>query len=71
MAYVNNFRAGTLSFTDRFGGIVNSFRAYAARRRIYNQTMRELSNLSDRDLSDLGISRYAIRDLAAEAAYGK
>lgn len=42
-----------------------------ARRRLFRQTMRELGALSDRELSDLGISRTMVRSLAYEAAYGK
>lgn len=41
-----------------------------ARRRAYVATRDELDALTDRDLSDLGISRLSIRDIAREAAYG-
>lgn len=34
----------------------------------YRQTVRELSRLSDRDLADLGISRFDIDSVAREAA---
>lgn len=37
---------------------------------IVKQTVKELSELSDRDLADLGISRNAIRDAAYRAAQG-
>jgi uncharacterized protein YjiS (DUF1127 family) len=40
-----------------------------ARRRVFNQTLFELGQLSDRDLSDLGLSRASISDVAREAAY--
>jgi len=39
-----------------------------ARRAAFNQTYRELSILSDRDLADLGIARADIPFLAKEAA---
>jgi uncharacterized protein YjiS (DUF1127 family) len=71
MAYVNQSRVGTSLISDRFNAVLKMIRAHSARRRIYAQTVRELSNLSDRDLADLGISRFAIRDIAIEAAYGK
>lgn len=45
-----------------------NFAAAAARRAIYNQTVRELSALSGRELADLGIARSEIRFLANEAA---
>ena len=38
------------------------------RRRVYRTTVNELSALSDRDLSDLGVSRTSIRRLALDAA---
>ena len=41
-------------------------RARRERRRLYNQTVRELSQLSDRDLDDIGISRWDIREIAAQ-----
>jgi uncharacterized protein YjiS (DUF1127 family) len=40
-----------------------------ARRKVYRATFIELVGLSDRELSDLGISRSGIRRLAMEAAY--
>ncbi len=39
-----------------------------ARRRVYRDTLHELSRLTDRDLADLGIPRSNIRRLAREAA---
>ncbi|TVR44197.1 MAG: DUF1127 domain-containing protein [Rhodobacteraceae bacterium] len=39
------------------------------RRRVYNRTHAELSQLSTRELDDLGISRSMITRLAQEAAY--
>lgn len=71
MAYVNSTRANTVSISDRFGSLVAGFKAAMARRRIYDQTVRELASLSDRDLADLGISRSVITQVASEAAYGK
>ena len=40
-------------------------------RRVYSQTVAELTVLTDRELSDLGISRLGIAEIAREAAYGK
>ena len=42
-----------------------------ARRRVFKRTHAELSQLSTRELDDLGISRSMISRLAYEAAYGK
>jgi uncharacterized protein YjiS (DUF1127 family) len=41
-------------------------RIYAYRR--YRETIRELSALSDRELADLGFSRFEIRDVARRRA---
>ncbi|MCE0503853.1 MULTISPECIES: DUF1127 domain-containing protein [unclassified Roseivivax] len=41
------------------------------RRRIYRQTVNELSVLSDRELGDLGIARSMIRGVAWQAAYDR
>ena len=71
MAYVNQTRAGQLSVSDRVVGLFAGFSAAVQRRRIYSQTLSELRALSDRELTDLGISRLSIRDVAREAAYGK
>lgn len=48
--------------------VLNSIRAYAAWKQAYNTTFRELSFLSDRDLSDLGIARTNISEISKEAA---
>lgn len=71
MAYMNTTRSGTATISDRLNSVLQSVRAAFARRRLYNQTVRELANLSDRDLSDLGIHRSSISEIAFEAAYGK
>ena len=39
------------------------------KRKVYRATLFELSALSDRDLSDLGIPRSSIKRLAMEAAH--
>lgn len=49
---------------------LDGVRAELAKRRVYRNTYKELSALSDRDLADLGISRASIRTISLEAAYG-
>jgi uncharacterized protein YjiS (DUF1127 family) len=71
MAYVNSSRAASFSLADRISGFIALTKANLARRAVYNQTVRELLILSDRELADLGISRYDIPAIAREAAYGK
>ena len=70
MAYVNNSRAATFGLGDRFAAFVANIKVKAAKRRIYEKTVRELNMLTDRELSDLGISRLSIEDVARVAAYG-
>ena len=43
--------------------ILSKVRAYLR----YRETVRELSQLSDRELNDLGISRFQIESVAREA----
>jgi uncharacterized protein YjiS (DUF1127 family) len=71
MAYANTTRAASFGIADRAALIVKSIRTALQRRRIYKQTVSELSALSSRELADLGISRTMINRLANEAAYGK
>jgi len=58
-----------VSFSDRFSAIVKVVMDLIERRKVYARTVFELQSLSDRDLSDLGLSREAIADVAREAAY--
>lgn len=63
--------AETLGTDHRSGvasGLLGQIRVWFAQRRVYNQTYRELSQLSTRELDDLGISRSMISRLAYEAA---
>ncbi|MEN9409668.1 MAG: hypothetical protein RL216_1642 [Pseudomonadota bacterium] len=72
MAYVNSSsRAASFSLADRVSGYIAQTKASLARRAVYNQTVRELMILTDRELADLGISRHDIPAVAYEAAYGK
>lgn len=64
----------TLGALDRARSAANS-RLEALQRTIteyrqYRNTLRELAALSDRDLNDLGISRYDITRIARESVYG-
>ena len=71
MAYVNSTRSLNISIADRFGNLAKSVKLALHRRRLFNRTVRELSALSDRELADLGIHASMIKQIAAEAAYGK
>ncbi|EYD70380.1 DUF1127 domain-containing protein [Limimaricola hongkongensis] len=56
--------------TETFGltAITARFKAAIERNRVYRQTQRELGQLSDRDLADLGIARGMINTIARDAA---
>lgn len=71
MAYAISTRSSGFSFAAFLANSVASVKAAFARRAIYTQTLAELNALTDRDLTDLGISRFEITGLAREAAYGK
>ncbi|MDP4033512.1 MAG: DUF1127 domain-containing protein [Pseudorhodobacter sp.] len=71
MTYVNATRNASHSLADRFAAMLSQMKEASQRRRVYNQTARELSALSSRDLADLGIHRAMITRIALEAAYGK
>lgn len=47
--------------------LINRIRGAVANYKAYSATVRELQSLSDRELSDIGISRYDIRTVAKEA----
>lgn len=47
-------------------GLVRMFRAW----RRYNESLRELNRLDDRELADIGISRSDIQRIAWESARG-
>lgn len=70
MAYQNTSHAASFGIMDRITAMVKSVKDSMHRRRVYNQTVSELSNLSQRELTDLGISRSMISQIAIEASYG-
>lgn len=62
---------GTTHPGTGIGGMLARFSRNLRQRKVYKDTYRELSQLSTRELDDLGISRSMISRLAHEAAYGK
>lgn len=62
---------GTIRSADegRVANLLGNLRGYIARRALYKQTVRELAELSGRELADLGISRSMIRSVAYDAAW--
>ncbi|AZQ66302.1 DUF1127 domain-containing protein [Silicimonas algicola] len=50
-------------------GIIGGMRRRYAQYRTYRTTLDELQSLTDRELSDLGLHRSALRGVAYKAAY--
>ncbi|WP_323778191.1 DUF1127 domain-containing protein [Leisingera sp.] len=64
----NGHGGGFFSVLTHFRQESGGIRKILGRRKSYEQTVFELSALSDRSLTDLGIPRTNIRQLAREAA---
>ena len=56
---------------NRFSTVRADLRQRFEAWKIYRRTLNELAQLSDRDLTDLGLHRSGIRGIALETAYGK
>ncbi|MEQ9696115.1 DUF1127 domain-containing protein [Shimia sp. SDUM112013] len=69
MAMASEYSSAKHGAADRlvamFAGLGERFR----KARLYHQTFRELNNLSNADLKDLGLHRSMIRRMAYQAAY--
>jgi len=68
MAYTTQTHAAS-PILGRIAGTFTDLMERRAKYRVYRQTLNELSELSGRDLADLGISRSNIKSVAYEAAY--
>ena len=74
MTYANDVRTSghnAAGFSDRIAGLFRSLTEARQKRAVYIRTLRELEQLSARELADLGIARALIAEIAHEAAYGK
>lgn len=71
MAYVNTNSIARKGFADRLAFVKDAVLTAINQRRVYTRTVAELNALTDRELTDLGISRLSITEIAREAAYGK
>jgi uncharacterized protein YjiS (DUF1127 family) len=60
---------GGISIWQRLSEMTARMAQRRAQHRAYNVTVNELVALSDRDLTDLGIHRADIHDIARQAAY--
>ena len=71
MAYVNTNSIARKGFADRLAHLKDVVLTAINQRRVYTRTVAELNALTDRELTDLGISRHTITEIAREAAYGR
>ena len=71
MANVNATLSAPTGLIGRLQAYVATLKEAARRRDVFRRTVRELNALSDREMSDLGIARIQVEDVAREAAYGK
>lgn len=51
-------------------GFVARSRKALADYRLYRKTLAELQTLTERELQDLGLSRFSIREVAYDSVYG-
>ena len=70
MAYATDLRAARAISLDRTRSYRTDLRAWFEKYKVYRSTLRELSQLGDRDLADLGLNRSMIRKVAMQSAYG-
>ena len=68
MAYASNTQNASHGIAARVEALIVDVRARLARRKVFNETFREMAMLSDRDLADLGLHRSEIRRIAWQAA---
>jgi len=54
-----------------FSGFTARLRQIFADYGLFRKTVDELERLNDRELADLGITRYQIRDIAHGSVYGR
>ena len=69
MATMDTTRGRTADLGAWLRSAWSEFRDDLERRRVYNDTYAQLNGLSDRDLSDIGVSRLQIGDIARDAAH--
>jgi len=69
MAFYSDTHSASSSLFGRLAAAWEAYKADEAKRAAYKTTVRELRNLSDRELADLGMHRSHIKRIAYEAAY--
>ncbi len=70
MSYASHAHAGRATAGHGLSAAFSDMKNKMARRRSYRQTVNALSDLSDHELADLGLSRASIPSHAWQAVYG-
>ncbi len=68
MAYVANAPRTAFAPARFVATVAENLSVYRTRRAAFKRTLAELDSLNDRELSDLGLTRFMIEDVAREAA---
>ena len=68
MAYYNETASWTHSISSRAAAFFDAISLRYRQNRAYNTTLNELAVLNSRELSDLGLHRSELRNVASEAA---
>lgn len=71
-AYQESYNRGAENFRRPNGlGLLARVAEWWSQHQAYNRTVKELSNLTDRELEDLGVSRFDIPQIAMDAVAGR
>lgn len=69
MAHVTHTNVSQTGLVHRAAELIAGLKHRIAAYRVYRKTLRELQQLSTRELADLGLSRSELRRVAYHAAY--
>ncbi len=69
MAHTATLAHGGFNLSARIANLVERVKENRARDAQYNRTYRELQNLTNRELDDIGVRRCDIADIARDHAY--
>lgn len=61
-------RSAGFNFGTFFTNAIADFKAARAKRAVFKETYLQLNSMTDRELTDMGISRLVVRDIALKAA---
>lgn len=70
MAHTSDTDIVGSSVLSKFTNLIVALTVRYSQYQTYNNTLRELESLSERELNDLGLNQHALRAVAREAAYG-